>query len=283
MDSVGTLDARRPSAAARRARAADKSWPTSPPSRAQTSRRSFSHYNVLPVIDVFGGVDGRDLGGVLHDIQPLVEQAKKDLPRGSFIVLRGQAETMHSSFVGLGVGLVGAIVLIYLLLVVNFQSWLDPFIIITALPGALAGVVWALFLSQTTLSVPALMGAIMSLGVATANSVLVVSFARDNLRRGMEPLAAALDAGVEPHPAGADDGAGDDDRHVADEPRPRRRRRAKRAARPRGHRRTCLSRRWRRCFSCRWFSVSCTIKLPSAKRRTMPPPVRCQIPMPRPN
>ena len=156
----------------------------------------FTHYNVAPVIDVFGGVDGRDLGGVLHDIQPLVERAKKDLPRGSFIVLRGQAETMHDSFVGLGVGLVMAIALIYLLLVVNFQSWLDPFIIITALPGALSGVVWALFLSQTTLSVPALMGAIMSLGVATANSVLVVSFARDNLRRGMEPLAAALDAGV---------------------------------------------------------------------------------------
>ena len=156
----------------------------------------FSHYNVAPVIDIFGNVDGRDLGGVLRDIEPLVDQAKKDLPRGSFLVLRGQAETMHNSFVGLGIGLVMAIALIYLLLVVNFQSWLDPFIIITALPGALSGVVWALFLSQTTLSVPALMGAIMSLGVATANSVLVVSFARDNLRRGMAPLAAALDAGV---------------------------------------------------------------------------------------
>ena len=156
----------------------------------------FTHYNVAPVIDVFGNVDGRDLGGVLHDIQPLVNQANKDLPRGSFIVLRGQAETMHNSFVGLGVGLVMAIALIYLLLVVNFQSWLDPFIIITALPGALSGVVWALFLSQTTLSVPALMGAIMSMGVATANSVLVVSFARDSLRRGLDPIAAALDAGV---------------------------------------------------------------------------------------
>ena len=156
----------------------------------------FTHYNVAPVIDVFGNVDGRDLGGVLHDIQPLVKQANKDLPRGSFIVVRGQAETMHNSFVGLGVGLVMAIALIYLLLVVNFQSWLDPFIIITALPGALSGVVWALFLSQTTLSVPALMGAIMSMGVATANSVLVVSFARDSLRRGLDPIAAALDAGV---------------------------------------------------------------------------------------
>jgi multidrug efflux pump subunit AcrB len=110
--------------------------------------------------------------------------------------MRGQAKTMHDSYYGLGIGLVTAIVLIYLLLVVNFQSWLDPFIIITALPGALAGVIWALFLFQTTLSVPALMGAIMSLGVATANSVLVVSFARDNLLRGMSPIAAALDAGA---------------------------------------------------------------------------------------
>ncbi len=155
-----------------------------------------SHYDVVPVIDVYGSVDGRDLGGVLSDIQPLVEKIKKDLPRGSSIVVRGQAETMRSSYLGLGVGLVMAIILIYFLLVVNFQSWLDPFIIITALPGALAGVVWGLFLSQTTLSVPALMGAIMSLGVATANSVLVVSFARENLHRGLDPVAAALEAGV---------------------------------------------------------------------------------------
>jgi len=156
----------------------------------------FSHYNVAPVIDVFGGVDGRDLGGVLRDVHPLLDQAKKELPRGSEIILRGQAETMRSSYRGLAIGLFMASVLIYLLLVVNFQSWLDPFIIITALPGALAGVVWGLFLSQTTLSVPALMGAIMSLGVATANSVLVVSFARDSLRRGLDPVAAALDAGA---------------------------------------------------------------------------------------
>jgi multidrug efflux pump subunit AcrB len=155
-----------------------------------------SHYNIKPVIDVFGNVDGRDLGGVLTDLQPLVEKVKKDLPRGSSIMVRGQAETMHSSYAGLGVGLVGAMVLIYFLLVVNFQSWLDPFIIITALPGALAGVVWGLWLSQTTLSVPALMGAIMSLGVATANSVLVVTFARENLRRGLTPIQAALEAGA---------------------------------------------------------------------------------------
>jgi len=156
----------------------------------------YSHYNVQPVIDVFGGVSGRDLGAVLRDLKPLVAEAEKELPRGSFIILRGQADTMHSSFTGLGIGLVMAIALVYLLLVVNFQSWLDPFIIITALPGALAGVVWGLYLSFTTLSVPALMGAIMSLGVATANSVLVVTFARNNLRLGKDPLTAAWDAGV---------------------------------------------------------------------------------------
>lgn len=156
----------------------------------------YTHYDVKPVIDVYGNVDGRDLGGVLRDLAPLVAQAQKDLTRGNTIVIRGQAKTMHDSYLGLGVGLIMAIVLIYLLLVVNFQSWLDPFIIITALPGALAGVIWALFLCQTTLSVPALMGAIMSLGVATANSVLVVSFARDNLQRGMDAVAAALDAGA---------------------------------------------------------------------------------------
>ena len=155
-----------------------------------------SHYNVMPVIDVFGGVSGRDLGGVLRDLKPLIAQAEKDLAPGNSITLRGQVATMHSSFAGLLVGLVMAMVLIYLLLVVNFQSWLDPFIIITALPGALAGVVWALHLTLTTVSVPALMGAIMSLGVATANSVLVVTFARNDLRQGMDPLSAAWEAGV---------------------------------------------------------------------------------------
>ncbi len=156
----------------------------------------YSHFDVLPVVDVFGSVDGRDLGGVLDGIYPLIDKAKKELPRGSNINIRGQAETMRSSFIGLGVGLIGAIMLIYFLLVINFQNWLDPFIIITALPGALAGVIWALFLTQTTLSVPALMGAIMSMGVATANSVLVVTFARENLMRGIDPITAALDAGT---------------------------------------------------------------------------------------
>ena len=155
-----------------------------------------SHYNVMPVLDIYGGVSGRDLGGVLRDVQPLIRQAQQELPRGSSIQVRGQAETMRSSYIGLCIGLVMAIALIYLLLVVNFQSWLDPFIIITALPGALAGVVWALHVTITTASVPALMGAIMSLGVATANSVLVVTFARNNLRRGLDPLHAAWEAGV---------------------------------------------------------------------------------------
>jgi multidrug efflux pump subunit AcrB len=156
----------------------------------------FSHYDVLPVIDIFGNVSGRDLGGVLRDIDPLIDDAKKELSRGSFILVRGQAETMRSSYIGLGLGLCGAIVLIYLLLVVNFQSWLDPFIIISALPGALAGVAWSLWVTHTPLSVPALMGAIMSLGVATANSVLVVSFARTNFQEGAEALSAALTAGA---------------------------------------------------------------------------------------
>jgi multidrug efflux pump subunit AcrB len=155
-----------------------------------------SHYDVMPVVDVYGNLDGRDLGSVLDGIKPVIDRAKSNLPRGTSIVIRGQAETMQSSYLNLGIGLVGAIVLIYFLLVVNFQNWLDPFIIITALPGALAGVVWGLFLSQTTLSVPALMGAIMSLGVATANSVLVVTFARENLNRGLDPISAALEAGV---------------------------------------------------------------------------------------
>lgn len=160
------------------------------------SQPIYSHYNLLPVVDVFGGVGSRDLGGVLAAIQPIVAEAQKTLPHGSSIMLRGQAETMRSSFLGLEVGLVMAIALIYLLLVVNFQSWLDPFIILTALTGALAGIVWGLYLTGTTLSVPAMMGAIMCLGVATANSVLVVTFAREHLHEGMDPLKAAWEAGI---------------------------------------------------------------------------------------
>jgi multidrug efflux pump subunit AcrB len=161
-----------------------------------TSQQIYSHYNIQPVVDVYGGIDSRDLGGVLADIRPILAQARKTLPHGSTLMLRGQAETMNSSFLDLEVGLVMAIALIYLLLVVNFQSWLDPFIIITGLSGALAGVSWGLYVTGTTLSVPAMMGAIMCLGVATANSVLVVTFARTNLHQGMAPLQAAWAAGT---------------------------------------------------------------------------------------
>jgi len=155
-----------------------------------------SHYNITPVIDLYVSVEGRDLGGVSGQVEKLVDEMRPHLPRGTRIVIRGQVETMHSSFIGLGVGLLMAIVLVYLLIVVNFQSWVDPFIIITALPAALAGIVWMLFLTGTTLSVPALTGAIMTMGVATANSILMVSFARQRMQEGLPPLSAALEAGA---------------------------------------------------------------------------------------
>jgi multidrug efflux pump subunit AcrB len=154
-----------------------------------------SHYNILPVINIYGAASGRDLGGVMSDIYPIIDRYRAKLPRGSFIEVRGQVETMRTGYQGLGYGLFGALVLIYLLLVVNFQSWRDPFIILMALPGALAGVAWGLFLTRTPLSVPALMGAIMSLGVATANSVLMVSFAREEMQRGADGVTAMLSAG----------------------------------------------------------------------------------------
>ncbi|MDR3386207.1 MAG: efflux RND transporter permease subunit [Rudaea sp.] len=154
-----------------------------------------SHYDVQPTIDIFGAAEGRDLGAVAKDIQAVLDDTAKDVPAGSTVELRGQVQTMHSAYSSLLYGLAGAIVLIYLLIVVNFQSWLDPFVIITALPAALAGIVWMLFLTGTTLSVPALTGAIMCMGVATANSILVVSFARERLSEGADAFAAALDAG----------------------------------------------------------------------------------------
>jgi multidrug efflux pump subunit AcrB len=154
-----------------------------------------SHYNVQPVIDIFGAVQGRDLGSVAREIAPIVEASKKDLPRGSQIITRGQIATMQSSFSGLLWGLAFSIVLVYLLIVVNFQSWLDPFVILMALPAALAGIVWFLFISGTTVSVPALTGAIMCMGVATANSILVVSFAKERLDEGEEAADAALNSG----------------------------------------------------------------------------------------
>jgi len=156
---------------------------------------SVSHYNVQPMINVYASVSGRDLGAVAADVSGLVAEIQKELPRGSRVLVRGQVQTMGSSFTGLGVGLVAAILLAYLLIVVNFQSWLDPFIIITALPAALAGICWMLLLTNTTLSVPSLTGAIMCMGVATANSILLVSFAREQMREGKSAFQAAVQAG----------------------------------------------------------------------------------------
>jgi multidrug efflux pump subunit AcrB len=154
-----------------------------------------SHYNVEPVIDIYGAVQGRDLGAVASDVTRVLKEAAKSAPRGTHVVMRGQAQTMTNAYAQLYFGLAGAIVLVYLIIVVNFQSWLDPFIIITALPGALAGIVWMLFLTGTTLSIPALTGAIMCMGIATANSVLLVSFGRERLEQGYDSTAAAIDAG----------------------------------------------------------------------------------------
>ena len=155
-----------------------------------------SHYAVQPVLDIFATNNERDLGAVSADIQRILDQTAKDVPRGSSTIMRGQTETMTSAYQQLFVGIALAIVLVYLLIVVNFQSWIDPFVIVSALPTALAGIVWMLFVTRTTLSVPALTGAIMCMGVATANSILVVSFARERLDHGDNPLHAAAAAGV---------------------------------------------------------------------------------------
>ena len=164
-----------------------------------TTRRAemaeVSHYNIQRAIDIFGNVQDRDLGAVASDIERVVNANRSKLPRGAQLIVRGQIDTMRSSFQGLLGGLVLSIVLVYLLIVVNFQSWLDPFIILTALPAAMAGIILMLFVSRTTLSVPVLMGAIMSVGVATANSILVISFAKDDLAQHGDPIHAALEAG----------------------------------------------------------------------------------------
>jgi multidrug efflux pump subunit AcrB len=154
-----------------------------------------SHYNVTPVIDIYATPQGRDLGALASDIQKVVHDTAKDLPKGASVALRGQVSTMTSAYRQLYVGLAAAIVLIYLLIVINFQSWADPFVIIMALPTALAGIVWILFATGTTLSVPALTGAIMCMGVATANSILVISFAREQMAAGLDATAAAFEAG----------------------------------------------------------------------------------------
>jgi multidrug efflux pump subunit AcrB len=160
-----------------------------------TSAEIESHYNVQPVIDVYASPDRRDLGGFAVDVNRIVDKVRQSLPRGTTIELRGQVDTMQTSFTRLGLGMVFAILLVYLLMAVNFQSWLDPFIILTALPGAMAGMLWMLYLTRTTLSVPALMGAITGIGVATANSILLVTFANDEREQGKDSTEAALSAG----------------------------------------------------------------------------------------
>jgi CzcA family heavy metal efflux pump len=160
-----------------------------------TEQGTVSHYNARPVIDIYGSVEGADLASVAAKVDRVVKDNKSKLPRGTEIIVRGQIQTMRTSFVGLVSGLIFSIVLVYALIVVNFQSWLDPFIIIAALPGALAGIVWLLFITGTHISVPALTGAIMCVGVATANSILVVSFAKEQMEVGMKAVDAALSAG----------------------------------------------------------------------------------------
>jgi multidrug efflux pump subunit AcrB len=154
-----------------------------------------NHNNVQPVFDVYANVQDRDLGGVARDVDRVINEFSEKLPRGSFIDLRGQVQSMRSSFLGLATGFVFAVLLVYFLMVVNFQSWLDPFIILMALPGAVSGILWMLYLTHTTFSVPSLMGAIMSVGVATANSILLVTFANGERHAGLGPIEAALSAG----------------------------------------------------------------------------------------
>ncbi|MEH2584736.1 multidrug efflux pump subunit AcrB [Nitrobacteraceae bacterium AZCC 2161] len=160
-----------------------------------TSNAVVSQYDIQSLVQIYATPQGRDLGSVANDIYKVIEETRAEVPKGSSVVLLGQVQTMNSAFSGLLFGLLGAVVLIYLLIVVNFQSWSDPFVIITALPAALAGIVWMLFTTQTTLSVPALTGAIMCMGVATANSVLVISFARERYAILGDPIAAASEAG----------------------------------------------------------------------------------------
>ena len=163
--------------------------------KRSTEMEVINHYNIRRIVDIYGAVQDRDLGSVARDINRIADAHRKALPRGSFLSVRGQIQTMRSSYLGLLAGLGFSIVLVYMLIVVNFQSWLDPFIIITALPAALSGIVLFLFITHTTLCVPALMGAIMCMGVATANSILVISFAKERLHEHGDPIEAAIEAG----------------------------------------------------------------------------------------
>jgi multidrug efflux pump subunit AcrB len=187
-----------------------------------------NHSDIQPSFDIYANVQDRDLGSVAREVEKVVAAHRGKLAPGNTISVRGQVESMNSAFLRLGLGVLFAAVLVYLLMVVNFQSWLDPFIIITALPGAFAGIVWMLFVTQTTFSVPALMGALMCIGVATANSILVVTFANEQRCEGKTPLASA---------PGIDDGARHDRRDASGRARPGRGRRAERPPRTRGHRR----------------------------------------------
>jgi multidrug efflux pump subunit AcrB len=154
-----------------------------------------NHYNIQPVMDVFASNDRRDLGGVAGDVDRIVATARRSLPRGSQIIVRGQVASMRSSFLGIGVGILGAVVLAYLLMVINFQSWVNPLVIVLGLPGGLAGILWMLYVTNTTFNVPSLMGAIMAVGVATSNSILLVVFAEDQRQFGRTAIQAVLDAG----------------------------------------------------------------------------------------
>jgi multidrug efflux pump subunit AcrB len=161
-----------------------------------TAPNVVNHFNIQPVFDIFANVSGRDLGGVQAEVKKIVADAQKKLAPGNTIMVHGQVDSMNTAFTRMGLGLILSAVLVYFLMVVNFQSWTDPFIILMALPGAFTGIVWGLFLTQTTFNVPSLMGAIMTIGVATANSILMITFANDQLRTGMNSLEAALQAGA---------------------------------------------------------------------------------------
>ena len=189
LNALKNLPISAPGGAARRRSA------RSPTSTARHAARSSRSTTSRPMVQIYATPQDRDLGAVAADVQKVVDEMAGSLPRGSQVYLLGQVRTMNTAFAGLLFGLLAAIVLIYLLIVVNFQSWSDPFVIITALPAALAGIVWTLFATGTTLSVPALTGAIMCMGVATANSVLIISFARERLDQLGDPVAAAIDAG----------------------------------------------------------------------------------------
>ena len=201
-----------------------------------------SQYDISSMVEIYATTQGRDLGSVSSDIRKIIAENDKDKPKGAIVALVGQTATMYSAYSGLLLGLLGAVVLVYFVVVINFQSWSDPFVIITALPAAIAGIVWMLFATHTTLSVPALTGAIMCMGVATANSVLVISFAREKLNEIGEVRDASRARGRLRAPApGDDDGAGHGDRHAADGLGPGRT--AECAARPRGDRRPALRHR----------------------------------------